>query len=164
MKPTIDQGIKRISEVVMFENWLRFYFIAEEGETLYLRLPEKSIERLKEGYPNLHGLANSLNNQPITHKRSLDAICIFVASEIDGTALPEVLIAQVFDHYLFHLELQMFSTWVQNHEKQLDTVFMEFAIWQRMYEEWKLSDDVQNHMKSMINANKNSVENHSPKQ
>ncbi len=164
MKATLDQGVKRVSEVVMFENWLRFYFISEEGGNLYLRLPEKAVVRLKESYPNLHGLAERLNNLEITHKRSLDAVCLFVASEIDGTALPETLIAQVFDHPLFHLELQLFSTWVQNHEEQLDAVFMEFNIWQRMYGEWRQSEDVQKHISSIREASKISVKCDSPQQ
>ena len=31
MNAEFDAAVNRITEVVMFENWLRFYFIHEEG-------------------------------------------------------------------------------------------------------------------------------------
>ena len=158
MKTPLEQAITRVGEVVMFENWLRFYFIAEEGDTLLLRLPEKAMERLKENYGPLAGLAERLNNQEITHKSSLDAVCLFVASEIDGIALPKKVIAEVFDHPLFHLELQLFGTWVQNHEEQLDAGFMEFAKWQELFGEWKNTDDVKAHRAALAQASLRSVQ------
>ena len=158
MNKSLEQAISRVSEVVMFENWLRFYFIAEQGDTLVLRLPEKAMERLKEKYGPLANLAERLNNEEITHKSSLDAVCLFVASEIDGTALPEKVIAEVFDHPLFHLELQLFGTWVQNHEEQLDAGFMEFSQWLSLFGEWKNTDEVKTHRAALAQASLRSVQ------
>ena len=152
-----ESAIKRISEVVMFENWLRFYFIAEEGEKLFIRLPEQAIDRLRIKYSNLYGLAERLNNTEIDHKTSLNAVCLFVASEIGGVALPEDLIGRVFDSPRFHIELQLFSSWVQAHEEQLDESFMEFSLWQKMYVEWKSTDSVQDYIKTLTNGTHRNV-------
>ncbi len=159
MNAEFEVAINRVSEVVMFENWLRFYFIAEEGDKLFLRLPEQAMERLRAGYPSLYGLADRLNNTEIDHKTSLSAVCLFVASEIDGAALPESVIGRVLDSTRFHLELQLFSSWVQAHEEFLDESFMEFARWQAMYEEWKKTEEVQKLVKTLLENASLSVRN-----
>ncbi len=158
MSNFFPQALQRISEVVMFENWLRFYFITDENNVLSVRLPEKAMEQLKSNYPTLVGLAEKLNNQEIDHKRSLDSVCLFVASEIDGIAIPEATIAQVFDSPLFHLELQLFSSWVQAHENQLDESFMEFSTWQQMFATWKESDQVKEYVQTIADASKRTAE------
>ncbi len=159
MSIDFDSAVKRIGEVVMFENWLRFYFIAEEGDKLFIRLPETAMERLRVNYAGLYGLAERLNGTEIDHKTSLSAVCMFVASEIDGVALPESLIGRVFDSTRFHLELQLFSAWVQAHEEQLDESFMEFALWRSMFEEWKGSSKVQEYIKTLMEKTPVSVRN-----
>ncbi len=141
-------ALDRITEVVMFENWLRFYFIVEEDEKLFIRLPDAALARLREHYPRTAGLAERLNGAEIDHQSSLNAVCLFVASEIDGVVIPPTLIETVFNSPRFHLELQLFNSWVQAHEEQLDAAFMEFSLWQQVYREWKNSDAVQERLKT----------------
>lgn len=148
MQHEFASALSRVTEVVMFENWLRFYFITEEDEKLFLRVPETALAKLRDEYPHLAGLAERLNATEIDHQSSLNAVCLFVASEIDGVVLPATLIESVFNSSLFHLELQMFNSWVQAHEEQLDAAFMEFSLWQRLYREWKSSDAVQERLKT----------------
>ena len=73
----------------------------------------------------------------------MQAVVMFTATEMNGLVLPEPLIEQIFDSPRFHLDLQLFSSWVQSHEEQLDAGFMEFSTWQSMFEEWRKSDKVQ---------------------
>ena len=63
---TVDQ----VLEAVMFENWLRFYFISEkpdapaheDGEApLFMAVPVKGMERISELYPHLLPLADAMN-------------------------------------------------------------------------------------------------------
>lgn len=152
MSTDLDTAISRISEVVMFENWLRFYFIAEEGEKLFLRLPEKAMEQLKKRYAPFYGLAESLNGVEIDHNTSLKEVCLFVAGGFDGAPLPEEMISRVFESPRFQLELQLFSYWVQGHEEQLDAAFREFSEWLRMFGEWKESDEVQEHKQRLTES------------
>lgn len=143
MKSDFENAVERIVQVVMFENWLRFYFISEEEDTLLIRVPEKGMFMLQKHYPTFYGLAEGLNNREITHAASLNEVCLFVASEVSGNALPEALVSRVFDSPAFQIELQLFSSWVQNHESLLDERFMEFKEWLAQYDLWRKSDEVQ---------------------
>ncbi len=159
MSPDLQEAQRRIAEVVMFENWLRFYFIAEEGDKLFIRIPEQAMSKLTSGYPRLAGLAERLNNKEIDHKTSLEAVIMFTASEIDGVVLPEALIGQVLDSPRFHLALQLFGSWVQSHEEQLDAGFMEFSVWQSMFDEWRKSEKVQEYAAEVAGAMLRTVKN-----
>ena len=152
MSTELDTATNRITEVVMFENWLRFYFIAEEGGKLLLRLPEKAMEQLKKRYASFYELAERLNDVEIDHNTSLKEVCLFVAGGFDGHPLPEDVISRVFESPRFQLELQLFSHWVQAHEEQLDAGFAEFADWQRMFNEWKSSDEVKEHRQRLMES------------
>ncbi|MDR0338957.1 MAG: hypothetical protein LBH65_01625 [Desulfovibrio sp.] len=145
MTPEFANALSRISSVVMFENWLRFYFIAEEGDSLYLRLPEKAMDQIRNRYADFHELAEHLNNREITHDASLKEVCLFVAGSFNDKPLPEQLIARVFDSPEFHLEMQFFSYWVQAHEEQLDAAFMEFSEWRKSFSAWKETDAVRDY-------------------
>ena len=143
MRSEFDEAVQRISQVVMFENWLRFYFISEDEEgRLFIHLPDKAMEQLKGRYGAFYGLAERLNNREIDHQTSINEVCLFVAAQIDGSSLPERIISQVFDSLQFQVELQLFSAWVQAHEETLDGSFMEFNDWLRQYDLWKETDEV----------------------
>lgn len=129
-------------DAVMFENWLRFYFIAEEGDELVLRLPEKAMEQIRKRYGKYHELAEVLNNAPIDHNTSLKAVCMFMAGSLNNTAAPQAAAESLFDNPAFHVELQLFGSWVQSHEEQLDASFLEFSDWKTMYGQWRELDEV----------------------
>ena len=151
MASEFDQAVERIAQVVMFENWLRFYFIGEEEDgKLLIRLPEKAMEQLKARYGAFYGLAERLNNREVDHQTSINEVCLFVASEIDGRSLSEQIISQVFDSSRFQTELQLFSAWVQAHEEKLDANFMEFNDWLKQYDLWKHTDEVEEYRKNIV--------------
>ena len=136
-------AINRVAEVVMFENWLRFYFLSEEEDgKLFLRLPEKALRQLQDRYTDLYGLAEYLNGSEVRHEDSVKAVCLFVSGGLGGPALPDGMVADVFDSPGFHLELQLFGTWVQGHEDKLDEGFLEFSRWRELYAGWKETDEV----------------------
>lgn len=145
----VASAINDIAEVVMFENWLRFYFIAEEDDKLVLRLPEKAMEQIKRRYAKFYDLADYLNNLEIDHSTSLKAVCMFVSGGSKDARLADDEIAKIFDNPAFHLELQIFSSWVQAHEEQLDRRFMEFSEWQKEYAAWKESEEVQDYISKL---------------
>ncbi|MDR2488532.1 MAG: hypothetical protein LBD42_03440 [Desulfovibrio sp.] len=151
MASEFDEALSRIAQVVMFENWLRFYFISEEeGGKLLIRLPEKAMKKLRTCYAAFYGLAESLNNREIDHQTSINEVCLFVAAEIDGKGVSEQLIGQVFDSVEFQTELQLFSAWVQAHEEKLEDAFMEFTDWLARYAVWKQDEKVEAYRKHLL--------------
>lgn len=149
MSTNLQDNIDRIIEVVMFENWLRFYFIAEEGDTLSIRLPEKAMEQLKKRYGHLYGLADRLNNVAISHDTSMNEVCLFISGGFDGHPMPDHVIADVFASAAFQVEIELFNHWVQAHEAQLDASFLEFSEWQRLFAEWEKADEVREFRKTL---------------
>lgn len=145
MTSDLQQAASRISEVVMFENWLRFYFIVEEDEKLMLRLPEKAMEQIRNRYASFHDLALHLNGREIDPQTSMKEVCLFVSGDFNGRPLPEYILTRVFDSPAFQSELQLFSYWVQVHEEQLDAAFLEFSEWRDLYAKWKGSDAVKSY-------------------
>ena len=139
MSADFPQTVRQILEVVMFENWLRFYFLSEpESGGLALAVPDQSLARIREQHPQLTPLAEDLNGKEISFERSRQAVCTFVAARLDeGAAVPEVL-----DSAAFGLEMRLFNTWVQGHEAQLDANFLDFSTWKRLFAEWRNSDKV----------------------
>ncbi len=136
-----DSAITRVTEVLMFENWLRFYFIEEDdGGELFIRLPEKALQQIQNNYGQFYDLADRLNNREINHQTSMNEVCLFVAADFSSKGLPEDLATRVFDSLAFQLEVQMFGAWVQAHEDLLDVNFMDFATWRHSYEQWCKSD------------------------
>lgn len=152
MTSDLEAAVGRVAEVVMFENWLRFYFIAEEDDKLFIRLPEKAMEQIKQRYSTFYDLAEILNNEEIDHQRSLKAVSMFIAGGFDGRSLPDSVVAEVFDSPKFQLELQLFSNWVQNHEEKLDARFMEFSEWRTAFILWKETDEVQSYARRLIES------------
>jgi hypothetical protein len=107
MTAEVEAAVGRVAEVIMFENWLRFYFITEEDDKLFIRLPEKSLEQIQQRYKSHYDLAVMLNNEEIDHQHSLKAVCLHVAGNFDGRPLSEHVVAGVFDSPKFQLELQL---------------------------------------------------------
>lgn len=144
MSIAFQQALQRILEVVMFENWLRFYFITEAGEDgLALVVPEQGLMCIRERYPLLMPLVEELNGKEISFELSRRAVCTFVATQLDGKAIAADMANLVLDSAGFQLEIHLFNNWVQGHEEQLDKNFMDFSTWQRLFKEWRNSGKVQ---------------------
>ncbi|UZP66267.1 hypothetical protein N1030_11640 [Desulfovibrio mangrovi] len=146
------KAVEAISEVLMFENWLRFYFIAEEGEKLFIRVPEQGQMRIRENHPALFALVEDMNDKEITPETSRMAVCNFVSSEIEGSVVKAGMGGRVFDSQTFQFEMHLFGTWVQSHEEQLDKGFLDFNTWKNLYAEWKKSDKVREHIEQLRDA------------
>lgn len=145
------KALQQVLEVVMFENWMRFYFITDKldtpkndaGETpLFIAIPEQGMSRIKELYPHLYPLAQSMNAQEVDFASSQRAICAFVAENLEGKSITVDMARLVLDSERFNMELQLFNTWVQAHESQLDANFNEFGMWRTLFAQWRNSDQV----------------------
>ncbi|MBD5647896.1 MAG: hypothetical protein HDQ89_09925 [Desulfovibrio sp.] len=141
-------AVEQALEAVMFESWLRFYFIEElppapdaekkdAEERLAIRVPEKGMARIKELYPNLLPLAESMNGHEVDFETSRRAVCTFVLGHLDGKTMPRDMAAVVFASATFQIGLQLFHTWLQLHEAQLDEGFQEFGAWRTLFAQWR---------------------------
>ena len=138
---TVDQ----VLEAVMFENWLRFYFISEkpdapaheDGEApLFMAVPVKGMERISELYPHLLPLADAMNGKEVDFETSRQAVCHFVLEQMDGKTIPRDTAGMIFGSTAFQVRLQLFNAWVQMHESQLDQAFLDFGAWRKLFTEW----------------------------
>ena len=153
MSIAFQEAVRQILEVVMFENWLRFYFISEpEGGGLALAVPEQGIVRIRVKYPRFMPLVEELNGKEISFEFSRRAVCAFVATQLDGKAMPVNMADLVLDSAGFQLEMQLFNNWVQGHEEQLDKNFSDFSTWKRLFGEWRNSARVKEWAASLAGA------------
>lgn len=141
-----QNAVWRVLEAVMFENWLRFYFISEkpdapagpDGETpLFLAVPDKGMERIRELYPHLLPLAEDINGREANFETSRRAVCTFVLDHLDGKSMPKDMAATIFESATFQIQMQLFNAWVQMHEEQLDQGFLEFGAWRKLFGQWR---------------------------
>ena len=139
-------GVAKVLEAVMFENWLRFYFISEKPDApmgkdgqpaLFIAVPTKALERISELFPRLLPMAEEMNGQEVSFEASRRAVCNFVLSHLDGQAIARDSAAMIFDSATFQVQMQLFNTWVQMHEEQLDRNFVDFGGWQKLFGEWR---------------------------
>jgi len=148
MAYSIANAVKDVAEIMEFENWLRFYFVKEEGDTLFLHVPEQAFARIQELYPHLAGLVEELNNKAIDYETSISMVCQFVVRSLDGLKYPAGLVPEVFDNTDFQDEMQLFNSWTQSHEAQLDQGFLDFNTWVELYTAWKTSSEVKDFFKT----------------
>ena len=141
-----QNAVTKVLEAVMFENWLRFYFITEkpdapkttDGQTaLFLAVPVKGMERISELYPHLLPMAEDVNGKEVDFETSRRAVCNFVLEHVDGKEMPRDAAGMIFESSTFQIQMQMFNTWVQMHEEQLDRGFLEFGAWSKLFAEWR---------------------------
>jgi hypothetical protein len=141
-----QNAVVKVLEAVMFENWLRFYFISEKPDVpagddgqpaLFMAVPVKGMERISELYAHLLPMAEEMNGKEVNFEASRRAVCNFVLEHVDGKAMARDTAAMIFESATFQIQMQLFNTWVQMHEEQLDKGFLEFGAWLKLFGEWR---------------------------
>ena len=143
-----QQAVKDVLSGVMFENWLRFYFISEvEGEKdaegnpkLAIVIPEKGMEKIKELYPRMLSMAEDVNGKEASFATSQSAVCTWVACEVDGKSVQQGTSQALVNSRAFQTVSTLFNIWVQAYEQQLDQQFLDFGQWVKLFETWRASD------------------------
>ena len=143
-----QQAVKDVLSGVMFENWLRFYFISEvEGEKdaegnpkLAIVIPEKGMEKIKELYPRMLSMAEYVNGKEASFATSQSAVCTWIACEVDGKSVQQGTSQALVNSKAFQTASTLFNIWVQAYEQQLDQQFLDFGQWVKLFETWRASD------------------------
>lgn len=142
------QNVLDVLEAVMFENWIRFYFLAEEegsgkdGEEakLCVAIPEKGMAKIAELYPRLAAIAAHVNGREANFENSRKAVCEYVLGELDGTTMARGTAASILDSHSFQVAMQLFNIWVQAYEEKLDERFLDFGAWKTLFAQWRASE------------------------
>ncbi len=143
------EALGDVARLMQFESWLRFYFVTEEGDKLYVRIPEEALIKIQEAYPEYMGLVETMNNSFIDYESSMATLCKFVIDTLDGPKHPTGTIGSVFDSLEFQAEMQLFNVFTSSHEEQLDESFMDFETWMTIYNEWREYDKVKEYFESI---------------
>lgn len=132
----------RILDAIMFENWIRFYFMEEEsGDALRIKIPGERLELIKNLYPGLYPLAETLNNLPVEFETSRNAVINLLMNNREEAASAVNDIQNIFSSRDFQIQLQLFHTWLQTHTALLEQKFTDFGEWRDIFNEWSNSSD-----------------------
>ncbi|MBI9110739.1 hypothetical protein [Maridesulfovibrio ferrireducens] len=147
-----DRAVDDVSEVFMFDNWMRFYFIFEEGKKLIVKVPQDVVDQIEKDFPTMHGLVELFNNEEIDQQKSTQNVCAFIGARFDGTKYSDKIVPKVFDSKEFKIETYLFNLWIKGHESYLETEVMGFADWKELYAGWKEQDEVKDYISRLKNA------------
>lgn len=150
MNAVSHENLQHAVNLVFFEQWLRFYFIAEEGGKLYIRMPDKELTKVRALYPELIAVADALNNREIDHQAAMDALC---QSMMTGPyALSGAQWAEILAGKDFRLTLQLMSFWVQADEDSLDSRTMTFHDWKGRFQAWRENPSVKAYAAQLLHG------------
>ncbi|CCH48744.1 hypothetical protein [Pseudodesulfovibrio piezophilus] len=147
---SIKSAIKDTLEIFQFDQWLRFYFVVQKGEELWIEIPDATLAWIKEHRPEMHRLADMVNNAVIDYQRSQDNVCSYVAARLDGQKYEKTVLPQVFDNSTFKVELYIFNVWLKMHEQHLDEEQLTFDEWVDMYANWNDLDEVKEYRAKLV--------------
>ncbi|WP_419785511.1 hypothetical protein [Pseudodesulfovibrio sp.] len=147
---SIKSAVKDTIKIFQFDQWIRFYFVKQDGDDLRVEIPEEIMQQVEKDFPNLHGLADMMNNAPIDYQRSQENVCAHVAARLDGQKYDPTILPQVFDNATFKIEMYIFNVWLKMHEQHLDEEYMDFGQWLEMWEGWNSLDQVKEYRKKLI--------------
>lgn len=134
------RNLRHAEELILFEQWMRFYFIEEDGGILYIRMPQSVVDMIRHEYPALFPMVEALNDHPIDHQATL---AILSESMLNGDyALNSEEWAEVLGGSGFKLTLTLLSTWVEAEEDSLDAEQLSFSSWLVRFEAWCASEAI----------------------
>ncbi len=151
MQQKFKQDLKDITDICKFEFWLRFYFVQEEDNQLYIVIPEDIIEHIQKEYPFLADLATQLNNQSITPEKSQNTLISYIEKTMDHSQEDKASIYSMLNSKSFEIEMQLFHMWIEAHQDQLEESVLDFKEWMQLFEAWKRTEKGQHLINQMNN-------------
>jgi hypothetical protein len=152
MKSDFKQALKDITDICKFEHWIRFYYLQQNDDQLYVDIPEEAIEFLKKEYSTLSQLAEKMNHIAITPEVSQQILGEFIGKSLDGAVHDSQMVHSVLGSKSFETEITLFHMWVDAHEDQLDDHVIDFKEWMKLFEAWKRTEKGQNMIQSLTGS------------
>jgi len=139
---SVKNAIKDTLEIFQFDQWVRFYFVTEKDDGLWISIPDEVMADIKKNHSGLFNFADLVNDATTDYQTSQDNVCSFVAARLDGQKYEASVLPKVFDDTNFKIEMYIFNLWLKMHEKYLDETYMTFNEWLEMYGEWNNLEEV----------------------
>lgn len=143
---------EEICQVFRFEQWLRFYFVEERDDKIYLNVPAERLEEIKTAYPHLLELAHIANGGEIDYQKSCDMVCAYVGAHIDGPKHSTALVTNILDSKGYQVEMYLFGLWIKGHEDFLDEDFRSFSEWEELYSGWRATEQVVDYARKLMES------------
>lgn len=141
-----------LCEVLMFEHWIRFYFVKEKESKLSIDIPDEAMAYIRESHGHLTELAEKLNHAEIDYQSSRKTVCNFVGEKLDGAQFGADIVPKVLDDGDFKIEMYLFGLWLKGHETYLDEQTRPFCEWTEMFEGWRGMDEVQAYRTKLVTS------------
>ena len=156
------QIVQDLTAVVKFEQWMRFYFIKKDGDTLIVAPDAAHMEKIQALYGNYYELAKNMCENKMTPEISQRLVIDFIRERFEGDKYRTTQIHNTLESKEFSMEIYLFNTWLELHEKQLIEMIIGYDEWVGLYETWKNSEQGQKVLISMgVSADSSSRENSS---
>jgi len=149
---SVKNAVKDALEIFQFDHWIRFYFVIEKDDKLWVEIPDDVMATIEKETPLMHRFADLVNNAVTDYQRSQDNVCSYIASRLDGQKYEGTVLPQVFDNATFKVEMYMFNVWMKMHEAHLDEEYMNFSGWLEMYEGWNSMEEVQGYRAKLVKS------------
>ncbi|MGE4292917.1 MAG: hypothetical protein AB7E32_11995 [Desulfovibrio sp.] len=146
----VKKAAREILRIMMFEQWVRFYFLEDKEGALHVNISEEALARVRERQPDLLPLAEMMNGDEITYEKCQTTVCAFASSRLDGQKYAADILPKAFDSKDFKVDLYMFQLWNRGHEKHLDERFHDFEEWEEMFTEWSKLDEVMEYREKLV--------------
>lgn len=138
-----------MAKVFHFEFWLRYYFIEERDNEVYIELSEEQAKQMEIQFPDYWELVERVQDQPLSPELSQRAVVEFLQLNLDGKKFPPNTVPKILDSKEFSIDMYIFDTWVNLHEEQLMQKIYGFDYWMHAFEEWKNSEKGQQLVQSL---------------
>ncbi|NCD24633.1 MAG: hypothetical protein EOL86_03435 [Deltaproteobacteria bacterium] len=139
MAEAID-ACTEMAKVFHFEFWLRYYFIEEREDGVYIKFSEEQSKQMQAQFPDFWELVEQMLDQPLSPELSQRVVVEFLQLNYDGKKFPPDTAPQVLDSKEFSIEMYLFDTWLGLHEEQLMQKIYGFDSWMHAFTEWKTSE------------------------
>ena len=153
-----DAAAKEMLDIMIFETWIRFYFLKQEGENLRVEIPEETMKYLKENTSQYYDLAELMNNDAIDFEKSQQTVCSYINARLDGQKYETGMVMGVFDSKQFKISHYIFTLWLKRHEQVFDETPHTFEEWLESHWGWRDMDEVKNYQKKLMETSPNTAE------
>ncbi len=143
-KQWLPKAQTEIMDAIIFEQWIRFYFIDEmktAGESKEaVLIPNKAMERIHKRYGKLAFIAELLNYKPVHAPTSKAVIMAYIKMKLCGSVIPaDCKLESCLDTSLA-VRLRVFNLWVRQNITMLSKRSLAFDRWCNLFEAYLETD------------------------
>lgn len=125
-----EHPVSQMLEAVIFEQWLRFSWIAEDADGDFcIQIPENAAQEISTDYPQFRHLLERLNGTIVDANMACSAILAFARDELGEDALA------VLEDTAFQENVSRFHLWLHEQADMLEAHPYNFDQWKTLFME-----------------------------